>query len=137
MFLTLGVATVKMVSTGPEKWKESTIDNIKVAQTLIVRAEKAKDEAKVSVPMPSLRDSCVRESNQRIHAYARSTRDVVIRLKQVLAATNEQIKSVNRVRQLLEKSLDNCRKDIILNCQCNDIRKYRPQREKVLNQAEK
>lgn len=116
---------------GPEKWKDSTIGNIKVAQTLIVGAEGDKDEAKIANPLPSLRDSCIRESNQRIHTYARETRGVVIQLKKVLGATNEQIKSINRVKELLEKSLDNCRKDIALNIQCIKTRKERPFREKV------
>ncbi|XP_003384874.1 PREDICTED: coiled-coil domain-containing protein 105-like [Amphimedon queenslandica] len=118
-----------MASVGPEQWKESTIAAIKVAQTLIVRAEEKSDQFRRKNPLPSLRDSCINESNKKIHSYARATREVVIRLKQVIAAVNEEIKALNRVRQQLERSLDHCRKDITMNTQCVSMRLERPMRE--------
>lgn len=120
-----------MASVGPQSWKESTIGSIKVAQTLIVKAEEDSDNSRRADPLPSLRDSCITESNKRIHSYARATREVVIRLKQVIAAVNEEIKALNRVRQHLERSLDHCRKDVALNAQCVSMRYERPIREQV------
>ena len=117
---------------GPERWKDTSIGGIKVAQTLIDRAERDVYDAKRTDPLPSLRDSCVQESNRRIHSYARATRAVVVHLRQVLVATNEEIKSLNRTREALERSLDHCRKDIALNVQCIKTRNERPKREKVL-----
>ena len=122
-----------MASVGPEQWKESTIAAIKVAQTLIVRAEEKSDHFRRKNPLPSLRDSCITESNKKIHSYARATREVVIRLKQVIAAVNEEIKALNRVRQQLERSLDHCRKDITMNAQCVSMRLERPMREQVMS----
>ena len=116
---------------GPERWKDTSIGGIKVAQTLIDRAERDIYDAKRTDPLPSLRDSCVQESNRRIHNYARATRAVVVHLRQVLVATNDEIKSLNRVREALEKSLDHCRKDIAINVQCIKTRNERPKREKV------
>jgi hypothetical protein len=130
----LGVAAIyAMVSAGPEKWKDSTFGGIKVAQTLMVRAEEDADQAKLSHPLPSLRDACIRESNHRIHSYARATRNVVIYIKQVLVTTNDHIKSLNRLRQTLDRSLDHCRKDLLLNLHCVNTRREKPQREKSDN----
>ena len=114
-----------------ESWKEASINNIRVSQTLITRAEDDITKKRRSDPLPLLRDACVRESNSRIHNYARKTRSVVIKLRQALAATNEEIKCQNRVKLLLEKGLENTRKDIALNVQCTHLRRERPPREKV------
>ena len=118
-------------SIGPEKWKEASIGTIKVAQTLIARTEGDLYDAKVHDPLPLIRDACIQESNKRIHGYARASRAVVIRLRQAIVATNEEIKAMNRVRNAMEKSLDHARKDLTLNVHCTYIRQSRPAREKV------
>ena len=114
-----------------ESWKEASINSIRVSQTLIARTEEDIANKRRSDPLPLLRDACVRESNNRIHNYARKTRSVVIKLRQALAATNEEIKCQNRVKLLLERGLENTRKDIVLNVQTSHLRKERPLREKV------
>ena len=55
----------------------------------------------------------------------------MIRLRQAIVATNEEIKAMNRVRNAMEKSLDHARKDLTLNVHCTYIRQSRPAREKV------
>ena len=71
------------------------------------------------------------ESNERIHSYVRATRVVVMKLRKSLLATNEEIKSLNRGKEALEKALEHRRKDLALNQQSAEIRSCRPTREKV------
>ena len=115
----------------PECWKEASIHSIKLAQTIIGRSDKGIDVGRRTDPLPLLRDACVKESNERIHAYVRSTRAVVMKLRKSLLATNEEIKSLNRGKEALEKALEHKRKDLALNQQSVDIRSCRPPREKV------
>ena len=125
------MAATATIRVAPEQWKEATITGIKLAQTVIDRADGNAEEARRSDPLPRLRDACVRESNNRIHEYARATRAVVVKLQQSLVATNEEIKLLIRARQGLEKSLDNLRKDLVLNAETVRLREERPIREKV------
>ena len=48
----------------------------------------------------------MQESNTRIFSLMRSTRDVVIKLRKSLVATNAEIKSLNRSKETLEKALE-------------------------------
>ena len=114
-----------------EKWKESTIRSIKVAQTLVARAENDLDDAIGRDPLPSLRDRCVRETNRRIQEYARSVRAVVVRLRQSFVAVNEEMKSMNRMKEHLYRSLNATRRLININLQSVQVRQERPMREKV------
>ena len=125
------MAVAATLNVGPEPWKEASISAIKLAQTVIDRADDNLEDARRSDPLPLLREACVRESNQRIHEYARATRAVVVKLQQNLVATNEEIKSLIRARQGLEKGLDNARKDLVLNTETVKMRNERPTREKV------
>lgn len=127
----MATASQLVIDVGPEAWKNASIDTIKIAQTLINKGEDNVDEGKCTNPLPLLRDACVRESNRRIHAHARATRAVVVKVRQSLVMTNEEIKSLNRMRHALEKALDFQRKDIALNAECSLIRQERPRREKV------
>ena len=125
------MAATATVRVAPEQWKEATITGIKLAQTVIDRADGNAEEARRSDPLPRLRDACVRESNHKIHEYARATRAVVVKLQQNLVATNEEIKLMIRARQGLEKSLNNLRKDLVLNAETVRMREERPTRERV------
>lgn len=127
----MAAAATTTISVAPDSWKDATITEIKLAQTVIDRTQTDVENARRSDPLPRLREACVRESNQRIHEYARATRAVVIRLQQSLVATNEEIKSMLRVRQGLERGLENLRKDLVLNAETIALRKERPKREKV------
>jgi len=119
------------MEVSPEKWKEASIHSVKLAQTVISRSDRGLDESRKSDPLPLLREACVKKSNDRIHAYVRATRTVVMKLRMSLLATNEEIKSLNRGKEALEKALEHKRKDLALNQQSVDIRSCRPPREKV------
>ena len=114
-----------------EKWKESTIRTIKVAQTLLARAEGDVEDAVNKDPLPSLRDRCVYETNLRVQDYARSVRTVVVKLRQCFVAVNEELKSMNRTKESLCRSLNATRRHININAQTVLVRQARPLREKV------
>lgn len=115
-----------------ECWKEASIHSIKLAQTIINRSNEGVEEGRLKDPLPLLRDACVQESNTRILTHMRLTRDVVIKLRRSLVATNDEIKSLNRAKEALERALEHKRKDLVLNQESTDLRSYRPAREKVL-----
>lgn len=114
-----------------DRWKEASIHSIKLAQTVISRSNLGLEDGKINDPLPLLRDACVQESNSRIFAHMKTTKDVVTRLRKSLVAINEEMKSLNRSKESLEKALEHKRKDIALNQESLDIRTNRPAREKV------
>lgn len=116
---------------GPDSWKRSTINNIKLAQTVVQRSDKFNDLGRQLDPLPSLRDNCIQQSNAEIRSYVRSTRTVVIKLRDNLLDTEEGIKCLLRGKENLEKALEHIRKDILLNEQSQDGRKEKPIRERV------
>ena len=116
---------------GPDSWKTSTINNIKLAQTVVQRSDKFNDLGRQLDPLPSLKDNCIQQSNAQIHSYVRATRSVVIRLRDNLLDTEEEIKSLLRGKENLEKALEHIRKDILLNEQSRMGRKAKPLRERV------
>lgn len=121
----------KPIEISPESWKEASIHSIKLAQTIIERSNQGIDGTRRTDPLPLLRDACVKASNERIHAHVRATRVVVMKLRKSLLATNEEIKSLNRGKEALEKALEHKRKDLELNHQSEGVRSCRPPREKV------
>lgn len=122
-----------MATAGTEKWKESSIRTIKVAQTLVARTENDTEEAISKDPLPTLRDRCVRETNRRIHEYARSVRAVVVQLRQSFVAVNEEIKALNRTKETLFRFLNSTRRLLVINQQTSHVRHERPPREKVVS----
>lgn len=120
-----------MEETSPEKWRESSIHGIKLSQMIIERSDHAVDDMRMADPLPLLRDACIKHSNDRIRAYMRSTRSVVVQLRRSLAAVNDEMKSTNRCKEGLEKALEHKRKDLELNQESQDMRACRPVREKV------
>ena len=54
-----------------------------------------------------------------------------MKLRKSLLATNEEIKSLNRGKEALERALEHRRKDLALNQQSAEVRGCRPTREKV------
>lgn len=121
------------VEVSPERWREASIHTIKTAQTIIGRAHQGIEESRVCDPLPILRETCVRESNNRILTYMRSTRAIVMKLRRCHVDTNEEIKALTRGKESLEKALEHKRKDIALNQESKDVRSLRPDREKVVN----
>lgn len=120
-----------MAVAGVEKWKESSIRTIKVAQTLVARTENDSEEALLKDPLPTLRDRCVRETNRRIQEYARSVRAVVVQLRQSFVAVNEEIKALNRTKEAVFRFHNATRRLLAINNQSILTRQERPQREKV------
>ena len=116
---------------GPDTWKLSTVNNIRLSQTVVQKSDKFNDLGRQLDPLPSLRDHCIQQSNTQIHSYVRSTRAVVIRLRDNLMDTEEEIKSLLKVKEALEKALEHVRKDILLNEKSHGGRQIKPGREMV------
>ena len=131
MEVTKQATTLKQATIGPDAWKEASIRNIRLAQAVVQRSDKFNDLGKQLDPLPSLRDTCVQQSNAHMHGYMRETRTVVIKLKYCLLETDEEIKSLSRAKENLEKILEHIRKDIILNNSSSFRRRARPVRERV------
>jgi len=125
---TLPLATATI---GPDCWRDATVKNIKVSQNVMQKSDKGTDLGKQLDPLPTLRDNCAQQSNAKVHSYVRQTRAVVFKLRESLLDTNEEIKSLIRGKEALEKALEHMRKDILLNKQSTFIRSSRPTREKV------
>ena len=116
---------------GSDAWKNASIRNIRLSHTVVNRSDKACDLGQQLDPLPSLRDTSIQQSNARIHAYVRATRAVLVKLRESFLDTNEEIKSLQRGKQYLERTLEHIRKDIILNTKSTMHRQTRPLREKV------
>ena len=125
-------ATLAMnMQVSPDSWKDASAHTMKLNQAIIARSDKGIWSSRRADPLPFLRDACVKESNDRIHAYVRATRAVVLQLRKKLVATNEEIKALTRGKESLERALEHTRKDLALNYQSIEIRGLRPAREKV------
>ena len=122
---------VTRATIGSDAWKNASIRNIRLSQTVLNRSDKACELGQQLDPLPSLRDTSIQQSNARIHAYVRATRAVLVKLRESLLDTNEEIKSLLRGKEDLEKTLEHIRKDIILNTRSTMQRQTRPSREKV------
>ena len=118
-------------SIGPSSWKNNTVRGIKMSQNIIQRSDKSCDIGRSTDPLPHLRDTLAELSNDEAHRYFREVRSVVARLRESLLETNEEIKSLTRGKEALEKSLEHRRKDLSLNRESSDIRLSRPARERV------
>ncbi|XP_078604089.1 tektin-like protein 1 [Branchiostoma floridae x Branchiostoma japonicum] len=133
---TRGVLPMATATIGPDSWRDATVRGIKVAQKVVDKSEKGAILGKQLDPLPTLRDNCAVQSNTTIHKYVREVRMVVVSLREYLLDTNEEIKSLIRGKEALEKALEHRRKDILLNQQSTAIRLTRPPREKILDGAD-
>lgn len=125
---TLPLATATI---GPDCWRVAAIKNIKVSQNVMQKSDKGTDLGRQLDPLPTLRDNSAQQSNAKVHYYMRQTRYIVMKLRDSLISTNEEIKSLLRAKEALEKNLEHIRKDILLNRQSVSVRRSRPSREKV------
>ena len=123
--------TLNTASIGPQSWKNNTVKSIKLSHTVVGRSDKSCDAGRSLDPLPNLRDTVAELSNDEAHRYFRQTRTVVNLLRESLLDTNEEIKSLTRGKEALEKSLEHIRKDIKLNQESKEVRVTRPFREKV------
>lgn len=125
------LGTKAATAIGPEAWRNSTLKGIKLSQTVVNKSDKACDVGRSLDPLPHLRDTVAQLSNDEIHRYAREVRAVVAKLRESLLETNEEIKSLTRGKEALEKAIEHTRKDIRLNKDSKEVRMSRPLREKV------
>lgn len=125
------LGTKAATAIGPEQWRNSTLKGIKLSQTIVNKSDKSCDVGRSLDPLPHLRDTVAQLSNDEIHRYTREVRAVVAKLRESLLETNEEIKSITRGKESLEKALDHTRKDIRLNKDSQDVRMSRPPKEKV------
>lgn len=116
---------------GPDSWKLSSVNNIKLAAVVVQKSDKFNDLGRQLDPLPALRDHCIQSSNIHVHSYVRETRNVVIRLRDTLLEVEEEIKSLLRGKEKLEKALEHIRKDILMNAESRLRRQAKPARERV------
>ena len=124
--VTMGTATI-----GPSNWRNNTLRGIKLSQNVVHRSDKSADMGKSVDPLPNLRETLAELGNNEAHGHFRVTRSVVFQLRENLIDTNEEVKSLTRAKEALDKAIENTRKDIKLNQDSENIRLSRPQREKV------
>ena len=115
----------------PDSWKEASIRNMRLGHAVVQRSDKFNDLGQQLDPLPSLRDSCIQRSNALVHSYVRETRSVVNKLKYCQLESEEELKSLLRGKEKLEKALEHIRKDIILSKSSQMRRKARAARERV------
>lgn len=125
------LGTKAATAIGPESWRNSTLKGIKLSNTIVNKSDKSCDVGRSLDPLPHLRDTVSQLSNDEIHRYTREVRAVVAKLRESLLETNEEIKSLTRGREAIEKALEHTRKDIRLNKDSQEVRMSRPPREKV------
>ena len=123
--------TMNMATIGPSNWRNSTLKEIKLSQNVVNRSDKHCETGRQNDPLPHLRDTVAELSNEEAHRYFRQTRQVVCQLRESLLDTNEEIKSLTRGKEALEKALEHIRKDLKLNQESSEIRQSRPLRERV------
>lgn len=124
------LGTKAATAIGPESWRNSTLKGIKLSQTIVNKSDKSCDVGRSLDPLPHLRDTVAQLSNDEIHSYTREVRAVVAKLRESLLDTNEEIKSLTRGKEALEKALEHTRKDIRLNKDSQEVRMSRPPKEK-------
>lgn len=124
------MGTKAATTIGPESWRNNTLKGIKLSQTIVQKSDKNCDIGRSLDPLPHLRDTVAQLSNEEIHRYTREVRGIVAKLRESLLETNEEIKSLTRGREALEKALEHTRKDIQLNKDSQENRLSRPTKEK-------
>lgn len=124
------MGTKAATTIGPESWRNNTLKGIKLSQTIVQKSDKNCDIGRSLDPLPQLRDTVAQLSNEEIHRYTREVRGVVAKLRESLLDTNEEIKSLTRGKEALEKALEHTRKDLQLNKDSQENRLSRPTKEK-------
>lgn len=123
--------TVNISTIGPESWRNKSLKSIKLSQVVVQKSDKSNDVGRALDPLPHIRDIVASLSNEAIRRYTRDVRVVVAKLRASILETNEEIKSLTRGKEALEKALEHIRKDIKLNKDSQAVRATRPLRERV------
>lgn len=121
----LATATV-----GPQSWSDATVKEIKISQAAVEKTDTGQEVGRSFDALPSLRDNCAQQSNTVVHQYVRECRISLVKLRDSFLETNEEVKSLIRGKEALEKQLEHIRKDIALNKMSTEIRCTRPSRER-------
>ncbi len=129
--MTTKAVTVNQGAIGSASWKNNSLKSMRLSHSVVNRSDKSCELGRSTDPLPQLRQVFAELSNQEAHKYFRETRAVVCDLRESLIDTNEEIKSLTRGKEAIEKALAHIRQDIQLNQESQAIRKNRPQREKV------
>ncbi|XP_065646612.1 tektin-like protein 1 isoform X2 [Hydra vulgaris] len=128
------------VTTSPKNSNELTEKNIKLAESAIVQSNKLKcfKNRYNSSALPSLNEDSIEVKNyfNRIQADIRSSRSIISKLTDTLLNVDEEIKSLLKLQENVEKVLGHIRKDLLLNEKSIKIRKLRPQSEKDRDAAD-
>lgn len=124
------MGTKAATTIGPESWRNNTLKGIKLSQTIVQKSDKNCDIGRSMDPLPHLRDTVAQLSNEEIHRYTREVRGVVAKLRESLLETNEEIKSLTRGKEALEKAIEHTRKDLQLNKDSQENRLSRPTKER-------
>lgn len=127
---------VAATTIGPENWRNSSLRTIKLAQTVVHKSDKSNDVGRALDPLPHIRDVVAILSNEEVRRYTRDVRVVVAKLRESLLDTNEEIKSMTRGKESLERALEHVRKDLKLNADSQQVRTTRPVVEKERDGAD-
>lgn len=119
----------KSSAVNRELWRQNTINEIKLNNSVIDASDKNIFYSKHVDPLTNLREILRTLSNKDAFKYMRQCRLVVAKLKKSWVEVNEEIKSLTKNKQYLESAIDHIRKDIIINQDIIDGRVHRPQRE--------
>lgn len=126
-------ATLKSAppTVGPETWRNRTLREIQMSQAVVSNSDNNCNIGRSIDIVPQIRDVLASLSNDEARKYMRDVRIVVAKLRESLLETNEEIKSLTRGKEALERTLEHTRKDIQLNKDSRLVRLSRPSVEKV------
>lgn len=116
---------------GPGSWRNRSLRELQLNQTVVKNSDRNCDIGRSLDIVPQIRDVLASLSNEEIKKYTREVRAVVAKLRESLLETNEEIKSLIRAKEALERTLEHTRKDIQLNKDSKFVRVTRPPVEKV------
>ena len=63
-----------MAMIGPSSWRNSTLKEIKLSQSVVNRSDQANRSGRANDPLPSLRETVAELSNEEAHRYFRQVR---------------------------------------------------------------
>jgi hypothetical protein len=113
------------------------MSSIKENNKIMGRSDKTVEFGRAVDPVPHIRDVLCELGNDEAMRYGRQTRLIIHRLRESIIDTNEEMKSLNRVREALERLHEHTRKDLKTNLRSNQTRLTRPVREKCMDAADR
>ena len=115
-----------------QRWKNQTINDIKLNNSAIERSDRNVFFGKHDDPLTNLREVLRTLSNKEAFKYMRQCRLVVAKLKKCWVDVNEEVKSLSKNKEYLESAIEHVRKDLIINQDIIDGRIHKPSREPVM-----